>query len=61
MYMIGTDYERLTCVTGVRQVERDKAKKRYKYAFEFMEMQPTEVPKLTRAIYAFRRQFLKRR
>lgn len=45
----------------VRRVEHDRNKKLYKYAFEFIDIQPTEMQKLTRAIYDFQRQFLKRR
>ncbi|MBT8339171.1 MAG: hypothetical protein HKP58_20830 [Desulfatitalea sp.] len=45
----------------VRRIEHDRENKRYRYAFEFMEIVPDELKKLTRCIYNFQRQFLKRR
>ncbi len=45
----------------VRRIDYDRDHKRYKYAFEFMEIAETEKRKLTQSIYNFQRQFLQRR
>lgn len=45
----------------VRRILHDLERKIYKYAFQFIEMDPREKSKLTQAIYAIQRQFLKRR
>lgn len=44
----------------VRRVERIREKKIYKYAFEFIDIDPIEKEKLTRSIYHIQRQILKR-
>lgn len=45
----------------VRRVEHDLGRNRYKYAFEFMEIEPDQLRNLTQYIYHLQRQFLKRR
>jgi hypothetical protein len=45
----------------VRRIEHDHERKIYKYAFEFMEVDPVEMKKLTQAIYQIQRRFLQRR
>lgn len=45
----------------VRRIEHDRPKHRYRYAFEFMELDASEKRKLTQSIYHFQRQFLQRR
>lgn len=44
----------------VRRVEHISKKKIYKYAFEFIDIDPLEKEKLTRSIYHIQRQFLQR-
>lgn len=45
----------------IRRVERDKDRRLFKYAFEFMDIDKNEHKKLTRAIYHMQRQQLQRR
>lgn len=45
----------------VRRVERDKERKSYRYAFEFMNIDRENLQELTKAIYHIQRQFLKNR
>ncbi|RJQ86493.1 MAG: hypothetical protein C4519_01885 [Desulfobacteraceae bacterium] len=45
----------------VRRIEHDMERNIYRYAFEFMDIEPKEKKKLTQSIYHFQRQFLKRR
>ena len=45
----------------VRRVEHDKENKRYKYAFQFTDVDKDQKQKLTQAIYHIQRQFLKNR
>ncbi len=45
----------------VRRIEHDKARRLYRYAFEFMEIDKQQKQKLTRAIYHIQRQYLKNR
>ncbi len=45
----------------VRRVERNRERKQYKYAFEFMDIDKQELQGLTKAIYHIQRQFLQKR
>ncbi|MDA8138147.1 MAG: PilZ domain-containing protein [Desulfobacteraceae bacterium] len=47
--------------TEVRRIEHDQDRKIYKYAFEFTDVAPDELKKLTQLIYRIQRQFLQRR
>lgn len=47
--------------SDVRRIEHDVQRKIYKYALQFMDIDPGEKKKLTQAIYAIQRQFLQRR
>jgi len=45
----------------VRRIEHQREKNIYRYAVEFIDMDPAEKRKLTQAIYHFQREFLKKR
>jgi hypothetical protein len=45
----------------VRRIDHDMEHNRYKYAFEFMDMESDQLSKLTQTIYHIQRQFLARR
>jgi c-di-GMP-binding flagellar brake protein YcgR len=45
----------------VRRIERDRERKRYKYALEFMNIDKENHQELTKAIYHIQRQFLQNR
>jgi hypothetical protein len=45
----------------VRRIEHQKERNIYRYAVQFIEVEPTEMKKLTQAIYHFQREFLKKR
>ncbi len=60
----GTDRKEMVIIIKtavVRRIERDRQSKRYRYAFEFDEMDAKEKHKLTQSIYYFQRLFLQRR
>ena len=45
----------------VRRIEHDKERNRYRYAFEFTDMEKDQKHKLTQAIYHIQRQYLRNR
>ena len=45
----------------VRRIEHDKERGRYKYAFEFIDMEKDQKQRLTQAIYHIQRQYLRNR
>ena len=60
----GKDWEELIIIikqAEVRRIDHDRHHKKYKYAFEFMDLAASEKRKLTQSIYQFQRQFLQRR
>ena len=60
----GTDRKEMVIIIQtaiVRRIERDRQSKRFRYAFEFKDMDAREKHKLTQSIYYFQRLFLQRR
>ena len=47
--------------TKVRRIDHDIENQLYKYAFEFIDIDPAQKRKLTQCIYHIQRQFLLRR
>jgi PilZ domain len=59
-----TDFEQQLIIvkkSEVRRIEHDIERNIYRYAFEFIDIEPNEKKKLTQSIYHFQRVFLKRR